>query len=79
MVTPEQQLALSYTALSGNNLPLFCIHGVRPDELGLHRGGVLLSSRSQQNALFSSGVSVWACGFKRGETIRKTTSEAPLF
>lgn len=26
MVTPEQQLALSYTALSGNKLPLFCIH-----------------------------------------------------
>lgn len=67
MVTPEQQLALSYTALSGNNLPLFCTHRVRPDEFGLHREGVLPSPRSQQNALLSCGVIVWACRFKRGK------------
>lgn len=63
MVTPEEQLALSYTALSGNKLPLFCIHGLRPDTFGLHTEGVLLSSGSEQNALLSTGVGVWAHRF----------------
>lgn len=67
MVTPEQQLALSYTALSGNKLSLLCIQPFRPDKLGLHCEGVHLASESEQNSLLSSGV-LWVGRFKWGKS-----------